>query len=176
MALALFALPAAKSEADRVGEDWVYLDDYIDWVVQRQQVGDRDWNQDSAIHERGMGTFWNMQKMSGRPVKMFRNDEEKDGGCAVHFYYPDMLKRADQRKRGEEMAASYARPFAMAPYCSEGKIPSVFSDKDFPGRKGSDKENEGKRSVVFHNLHVKDQADDCVFVLRQVGSSLRQRL
>jgi hypothetical protein len=167
LALALVVVPVAKAEADRVGEDWVFFDDYIKWVHEKiQQTGEDDWNQDSAIHERGMGTFWNMQKMSGRPEKMFRNDNLKDGGCAVHFYYPDMLKRADQRKRGEEMATSYARPLAMAPYCSEKKIPNVFPDKDFPGRKADDKKNDSRRSVVFHNLHVEDQADDCVFVLR----------
>lgn len=166
IALALCVTPVAKAEVARVGEDWVFFDDYIEWVIGRQQTGDDNWNEDSAIHERGMGSFWNMQRMSGRPKKMFRNDDLKDGGCAVHFYYPDMLERAAQRKRGEEIASTYARPLAMAPYCSEKKIPSVFSDQDFPGRKGDDEENDGKRSVVFHNLHVNDQADDCVFVLR----------
>jgi hypothetical protein len=60
-------IPVVIAEADRVGEDWVFFGDYIKWVNETiQETGNDDWNQDSAVRDRGMGTFWIMQKNVGK--------------------------------------------------------------------------------------------------------------
>lgn len=165
-ALGIFALPfAAAYYYERVGEDWKYLEDYTTHNA-RKVLEDPSWNEAAAKNERGMGTYWNVRKAHNFPLDCLEvTEEEKIARCGVVFYYPDNLKRAEQKNKNWDMA-DYGRPLAMSPFCEDGTIPTVLGDGDFPGRKADDEKNKGSRSVVFHALHPEDVEDDMYFVLR----------
>lgn len=157
LVIAATAIPSVSCKSGKdlwaqVGEDWRFLDGFLDWAKEKGYKSDAT----GALESRAQGTFWHVQKAKSTPDRWV---DEK--ACGISFYYPTMSARQKDKSSKLNPNITWGVPFAAAPWCRE-RDPVPMPD-DYPGY---DTKQEGNHSVVFHQLYGGNGwKDDCYMML-----------